>query len=360
MENNIKTNIYFVHLTRLMAALAVVFFHLGANFAKQKYFGVHAEFLKDFFYFGGKAGVAFFFVLSGFLMMYLHGWDVKNKENAIAFIKKRFIRIYPAYWIIFSAVYILAIVTPSLRDAIWLDGDELIKSLTLIPQDKSVVGGTGAPIIVVAWSLQYEIFFYILFSIFIWNPLAALFLLVSVAALLFIDNERQLFISRFLSHPMSSLFLIGCFFGWLGRKAVNFFTAKLMMLLGATVFVLCCISDAETVKYIAEFPIEFLYGFSAAVFICGCVTYEKFNQINPSKLLIDMADSSYALYLMHFPIIAVLCKIIIFYNMDNILYIVASFVVSSFIMVWAAIIFNKKIERPAIKLLNKIFFGTTK
>ena len=45
------------------------FFHSAGNLAKEKYFGIVAQPIKYVFSFGGAAGVAFFFVLSGFIII---------------------------------------------------------------------------------------------------------------------------------------------------------------------------------------------------------------------------------------------------------------------------------------------------
>ena len=53
---------------------------------------------------------------------------------------------------------------PSLADKVPHDFGRVIQSLLLLPQNKEVVGGTGSPVLVVAWSLQYEIIFYLYFA----------------------------------------------------------------------------------------------------------------------------------------------------------------------------------------------------
>jgi exopolysaccharide production protein ExoZ len=58
---------------------------------------------------------------------------------------------------------------PAFREAIPQEISVLANALLLVPQDPQVLGGTGAPVIIVAWSMQYELVFYILFGIFIFN-----------------------------------------------------------------------------------------------------------------------------------------------------------------------------------------------
>lgn len=64
-----------VHYCRGIAALLVVLYHAGVTLEKEKYFGESARYIHDVFYFGGDAGVAFFFVLSGYLINVIHRED---------------------------------------------------------------------------------------------------------------------------------------------------------------------------------------------------------------------------------------------------------------------------------------------
>ncbi|MBO2007245.1 acyltransferase [Serratia marcescens] len=58
----------------------------------------------------GKYGVDLFFIISGFIMAYItHGKSV----NFISFMKKRFVRIIPIYWVLTSVALAVFIISPS-------------------------------------------------------------------------------------------------------------------------------------------------------------------------------------------------------------------------------------------------------
>ena len=136
---------------RAFAAVLVVLFHLGGTIALPKYFGIDG-FAAPFAF--GHAGVDLFFVLSGYIIVTVHWQDFGKPDRLIGYLKKRAARIYPVYWLVFIAVYAAAQAMPSLRGAMPADMSTLAKSLFLLPQDPEVVGGTGAPVLIVAWSLQ--------------------------------------------------------------------------------------------------------------------------------------------------------------------------------------------------------------
>jgi len=107
----------------------------------------------------GTAGVAFFFVLSGFVLTWAH----RDGDNARSFYRRRFARIAPAYW----AACLLGVLSGITDDGI-SSSDTLPDLFTLtglqalVPYEEIFYGGNG-----VAWSLSVEIFFYALFPLLI-------------------------------------------------------------------------------------------------------------------------------------------------------------------------------------------------
>src|ERR1700733_7636810 len=157
-----------IQLCRAVAAGMVMLFHLTLVFAAAKYFGLAGVNLPFTF---GHAGVEFFFVLSGFIITFAHWNDFGNPSRLSAYLKKRAIRIYPIYWLVFALVCLTATVTMGIT--IDLAPAILIKTLALVPQasDDPIIGTWAPTVIFVAWSLQYEILFYLLMAVFIVNRL---------------------------------------------------------------------------------------------------------------------------------------------------------------------------------------------
>ncbi len=102
----------------------------------------------------GYAGVAFFFALSGFVLV----WSARPDDTAGRFFHRRFARIYPSYLVLL----LIACVVPHV--AVSRGTDAGILSLTLtqgwVPLTKMAFGLNG-----VSWSLSCEAFFYALFPL---------------------------------------------------------------------------------------------------------------------------------------------------------------------------------------------------
>lgn len=104
----------------------------------------------------GNAGVDLFFVLSGYL---IYGSLIARRIPFWRFMRRRFERIYPAFIAVLAIYLVLSAVYPS-RSKIpagWQDGAVYVaQNFFLLPGLLPI-----APIITVAWSLSYEMFFYL-------------------------------------------------------------------------------------------------------------------------------------------------------------------------------------------------------
>lgn len=139
-----------VEAARGIAALAVVLFH--ANGLSRSLGGTFLPMLSL-----GQHGVDFFFVLSGFIIYYVHHSDIGAPARAKTYAIKRFIRLYPLIWlIVIPWIAVKAIKGEPVTPDVTLD------SLLLLPS-------TVRPIPVVLWTLRHEVLFYAVFTILIWR-----------------------------------------------------------------------------------------------------------------------------------------------------------------------------------------------
>ena len=341
---------------RGIAALLVVFFHAASNLAKDKYFGESAGWLERLFWFGGEAGVAFFFVLSGFIIHYIHARDFDKPATLPTYLRKRASRIYPAYIIVFVGVYVSALLVPSLRESMPTDASVLMRSLLLIPQDKAVVGGTGAPVVIVAWSLQYEVLFYAIFAL----ALIRRWLFCIVAGAVLLGASLALFTApggfplNFLSSHLMVLFGLGVGASMAVKSRIPLLHPGRLLIastvaLGAAV-IASTVYRAGHIRAISDLA----YGVTSAVMVFALVRYEMQTgrKLAPG-VLGTLGDSSYALYLVHFPLIALLSKMAVAVFPKDAFWASVAFLVLVGASVCAGIAFHTWIEAPILRALAR-------
>ena len=107
----------------------------------------------------GFAGVDVFFVISGFIVWYTTQ-GASGSEPAMAFLKRRFARIYAGYWPYFGLTMLLLWWFDPAR----LAGCDLLGSLFLLPIPIT------SRVLPVSWTLTYELYFYLLFFSLLWFP----------------------------------------------------------------------------------------------------------------------------------------------------------------------------------------------
>jgi exopolysaccharide production protein ExoZ len=145
-----------IQVFRGIAVLGVMLFHCGTVQGRYSISLLKPpEFLKF-----GQSGVDLFFVISGFVMATVTHGRFGSREQMTRFLYRRGTRIYPAYWFFSLVVLALTLLTPN-----WLRVSpnlriDLLSSFLLVPNKLY-------PIIQVGWSLIHELWFYVVFSVFL-------------------------------------------------------------------------------------------------------------------------------------------------------------------------------------------------
>jgi exopolysaccharide production protein ExoZ len=343
-----------IHLCRGIAALLVVLFHAAVNLSKDKYFGTVADPIESIFWFGGGAGVAFFFVLSGFIIHHVHERDMNHPQRLLAYLRKRAVRIYPTYWIIFMVVYLLAMLSPSLREGLPLDAAVLLKSLLLIPQDSQKVGGTGAPVLIVAWSLQYELCFYAAFATALIKKwlLYCIALAFTVSFLLQPLGLSQDFPGSFFASHLIVLFGIGMAASKVVKARPRLSSPGVLAALATGVFCMVALAANLSRGNYSKPVFDLAYGLVSALLIVALASHDTQRKENPLPgRLSFLGDASYALYLIHFPLIAILSKISIAVLPRNLYGASLAFLLLVGGSVLVAALFHRWIERPVLRYL---------
>lgn len=157
-----KPTIDYIQILRAIAAVMVVLCH-ARDFLK----GSAYEDLAHSLFWPGAFGVDLFFIISGFIIVYT-SYDY-SRNDTIKFLKKRFFRVWPLYFIL-TAIYVLVVMLTDTKDMNGFSynpsGREfevlnIIKSLSFIPLDTNKPIYFGVATLFVGWTLNYEIYFYL-------------------------------------------------------------------------------------------------------------------------------------------------------------------------------------------------------
>ena len=327
----------------------VVLYHLGGTIASDSNFGI-AAFSVPFAF--GYAGVPFFFVLSGFIIFFAHRNDIFKSQMLTAYLRKRFARIYPTYWIVFLTIFIMAITSGLLKNTIPqvpLDPIVIGKALLLIPQDPRVIGGTGAPVIAAAWTLQYEMVFYLFFACLIlsrWLSLAAVGALIYCFIARYSADESPSFFISFVTSDYIFLFMMGmaASFAHTSNKLVVS-RPRWVVCSGSLMFLLIASTDLFGVGIAHK---TLFYGVACSLIIFGLVKCEDMGSgFLEGKWFQKLGNASYVLYLIHYQIIGMFTKLAITLHLNKLGLpaAIVTYLTIFLICLISAVIFNEQIEK---------------
>jgi peptidoglycan/LPS O-acetylase OafA/YrhL len=187
MDTKMTGNIISIQLLRAIAALSVVY--------------VHCTTAGDYNFFStGAFGVDIFFIISGFIIAYMVSKPFEN------FLIKRIIRIVPLYFMATVTMTLTVIFFPYFIRSTTISMSGFIKSILFIPGPEN----RGQPILGQGWTLNYEMFFYIIMFLcilFIKNKKYLTIACVSILALLTIVLHLTNSTNFIINYYKNGLFL---------------------------------------------------------------------------------------------------------------------------------------------------------
>ncbi len=338
-----------LNAARAVLALSVLLYHLSGTIALDKYFGIDAY--AHVFGFGG-ARVPFFFVLSGFVLTFVYERDFGQPHKALSFLWRRFVRLYPTYWIILLLVMSPALLFPVLRDAIPSNPEAVLNMFLLLPDFQGSGSATGAPVIVVAWTLHYEVVFCLVLAAWIASRPLGLALCVALAAnVLGCWSADCVGYRHFLAGGSMGYFACGAASAWLVKRlpAMRHAMGIAWATLAAYLFIAVTADGGSEFEWLPDKNLFFVV-LACVVLICLVNAQAAQGPRRSSAFVKLLSDSSYAMYLLHFPMVSLICKLVIHTGLRGAAGAAVAFFSTLLICVGSAIMFYVLIERRLLAL----------
>ena len=327
-----------IQVLRAVAAMLVVLFHAQLAFAGA---GARPACENQAYLFSfGAVGVHIFFVISGFIMVYTTRID--EGYDARAFWRRRLMRIFPIYWIC-AALYLA--LHGLIGEPYRLTGADMIKALLLVP-------GKAPDIIGPAWTLSFELYFYLVFGLFMLAgltrgllALTGFFVLSIIARQLAGYNQSAL---NLASNPLLLEFIAGCAIGWLVKRGRLPARGGWIILFAAL-----AIYAGGMAAGVQRIPTVIGWGVPSALLILGLVILEtRYGAPMLIRRIGYLGDSSYALYLIHILVITLSLlasrELVRIATLEPALVAIAIGVLAQIV----AELLHRKVERPLLRRIN--------
>ncbi len=279
-----------LQILRGLAALYVVLFHGYDGFVANRL----GPYLGGLFN-KGWAGVDFFFVLSGFVIFWVHGKDVGQPGRIARFALRRLSRIYPLYWVVLTLRLLVF-----WRQEAHAPGTLLAQyALWPLPLESRPLA--------VSWTLSFEVFFYLIFGLAILTkPKVAKVLAFGYAAVLAavaisgVDLAKTSLLLYVLFDKRCLEFLAGVSLAALVRAD------RTPPPWASGLGFLALFAAGHLVG--PERHAALLFGASAWCLIAFGIHVEKTRSLARAKPLLFLGDASYSIYLVHATVIGFTVK----------------------------------------------------
>ncbi len=248
----------------------------------------------------GRAGVDVFFVISGFIMAYIAAPCFGSIVQSKRFLLRRVVRIIPAYWFYTTLMLTVLLLSPGLLRHAGLTLPYVLASYLFFPYAQPGSGDIN-PLLELGWTLNYEMYFYVLFAVAMLLPrrrgfpLLAGFFGVAVLTGFFISQPVSVY---YWTRPIILEFLAGVAVGlaYLRGFRISRRTAFAAAATGLVWFVLLARFKGDEVR-------PLVLGIPAFLFIAAAVLPRRAEPSRearlPWRVLLLVGDASYSLYLSH-------------------------------------------------------------
>ncbi len=267
----------------------------------------------------GFSGVDLFFVISGFIMVYVTGKVRPALATSVAFLFARAARIYPLWWLFAGIMTLYFYVTYGvpwdiertvggsqlMAEQPWL---HLLYSYLLLPQHAVPVFGLG-------WTLVHEMHFYVVFAVLMLLPrrflpwlLGLWAIAVTAGSLAGLSAPYPQDYLQLALHPLSIEFIGGAFVALLlssGRR----WKPGLVLAAGLASFAAALLLQGAETGFTLGWGRVLWFGLPCLLIVYGFASLEAEDRLDIPAWASTLGDWSYALYLSHTFVLSALRRV---------------------------------------------------
>lgn len=269
----------------------------------------------------GGIGVGVFFVISGFIMYHTSSNQFGSISRSKSFLFKRIIRVVPLYYLATIALLFINEITGVIsRTGYAIDLGEIISSFAFFPHLNSDPDNLGKiyPILAQGWTLNYEMFFYLIFAFCLsfkrYIGLSLLFcafsLIIGIGFVCnFSNNDIASVVLRFWTNPIIALFVCGIIIGIFVDRGY-FPVCRIDPFVPSLAAMTVAIILLSNQGLVGEDHIRSAMNMIFCVLVVG-VSVMPFSRNDESKksLMLTLGDGSYSVYLFHSFVIGVIGRL---------------------------------------------------
>jgi exopolysaccharide production protein ExoZ len=353
-DSEVRKKLNLIQALRGIAAILVVCYHTGTLYSKNLNWLVFNNTFKF-----GHTGVNFFFVLSGFIIYYIHYKDLGKPSQLPSFIYKRFTRIFPVYWVILIVKLF----------AKHIDIFSIVLAFFLIPVKEAYI--------TVSWTLSYEIFFYTCFGVLIYclnkytkilfSILGSVIFIRIIAIVAGYNVSFENFYLSFLFNPHIIEFIMGVLAGYIiinekGKKwRYWLFTGGIIMFCISSLFTVLLVNDiadkmnavpfqqAEKISCFLEINSFIFFCIPCFLIVAGAAMIDLSDNIKIPNLFLKIGDASYSIYLVHAIIVNIITLKLKSLNVEFINYTIIPTIIIAISLGYAL---HLTIEKPLLNFFH--------
>jgi exopolysaccharide production protein ExoZ len=243
-----------------------------------------------------NGGIEIFFLISGFVI-----WTITAAKPTApgTFLARRFARVIPFYWAVTTVALLILLIAPQLVQTMRFSLPHVIASYLFLPWPSPAPGVDTRPLVIPGWTLNYEMFFYVLAALALCLP----------------KRWRGVgLVTALIALPLAGR--------WIGGTSIAaaFYTSPLLVEMGVGVFLAIVTARRDAPPWLA---LSLLTGgaglliaggelwdgtntqrlvtlcIPAAMILVGAVGLDRAGRMPTWRVPKAIGDASYAIYMIH-------------------------------------------------------------